>query len=190
MVCITRDGSRLALHAPYHPSFPYRAGQLGGRWDASTRMWVFPADCDASLRALCLEIWGVDGSPVLAGDLTALCITVDERRYPRTTFEALEMGVYLGGREIACALPRRRAARPGQGVVFLRGWPLCGGSEVHWVTVIPNGSQFLVRDLPTSVAERVIAQVGANGEVEVVENTSPSASSGKRKRRPRSARTA
>ena len=172
MVRISPNGSSLTLEAPYHPNFPYRAGQLGGRWNGSTRTWTFPVDRDAALRALCLEIWGLDGSPVPSSDLIALHISVDERRYPRTTFEALEMGVYLGGREIACAVPRRRMARPGRGIDFLQGWPLCAGSEVHWLTVIPNGSQFLINAIPTSVVERVIAQVGENGDVKVIENTS------------------
>jgi hypothetical protein len=50
---------------------------------------------------------------------------------------------------------------------FLAGKPHCLSSSNSWMTVIPNGSVFVIRDVPPSTTERFQEAVGNAGQVEV-----------------------
>ena len=138
MVVIRANGARLELEAPYHPALPYRARQVGGTWLGSTTGWVFPLKAEQALRALCQDIWAVDGRIAALEDMVDLRITVDERVPFRSVFEARETPIYLVGREIAASLRNLRGARPGRGIRFLSGKPRCLASPSTWATSIPG----------------------------------------------------
>jgi hypothetical protein len=167
MVTIRIAHGRLELHAPYHPILPFRSKQIGGKWLGAEIGWVFPLEEEQALRRVCLDIWAVDGSPTSLDEWVELQITVDERAPVRSVFVAYQSPIYLVGREIAAALRNRRGARPGRGVKFLAGKPHCLSSSNSWMTVIPNGSVFVIRDVPPSTTERFQEAVGNAGHVEV-----------------------
>jgi hypothetical protein len=167
MVIIREAAGRLELQAPYHPLLPIRSKQLGGTWLGSQTGWAFPLNQEPALRALCLDIWAVDGSPDSLQDMVTLHILVDEQTPIRRVFEAYEAPVYLVGREIAASLRNRRAARPGRGVQFLAGKPRCFVMPSIWTTSIPNGCEFIMRDVPRPAVARFQAAVGAAGRVVV-----------------------
>jgi hypothetical protein len=52
---------RVNVQAPYSPTFNERAKQLGGKWDGTSKRWVFNAFNEAAVRALCVEVHGTDG---------------------------------------------------------------------------------------------------------------------------------
>jgi hypothetical protein len=166
MVVIRANGARLELDAPYHPALPYRARQVGGTWLGSTTGWVFPLKAEQALRALCQDIWAVDGRIAALEDLVDLRITVDERVPFRLVFEARETPIYLVGREIAASLRNLRGARPGRGIRFLSGKPRCLASPSTWATSIPDGAVFLIRDVPRGALGRFREAVGSAGHVE------------------------
>ena len=95
MVVIRATAARLELEAPYHPALPYRARRAGGAWLGPATCWVFPLGAEQALRALCQDIWAVDGSIAATQDMVDLQITVDERVPFRTVFEAHETPIYL-----------------------------------------------------------------------------------------------
>ena len=167
MVTIRIAHGRLELQAPYHPILPFRSKQIGGKWLGPEIGWVFPLEEEQALRRVCLDIWAVDGSSAPLHERVELQITVDERAPVRSVFVAYQSPIFLVGREIAAALRNRRGARPGRGVRFLAGKPQCLSSSNSWMTVIPNGSVFVIRDIPPSTAERFQEAVGNAGQVEV-----------------------
>jgi hypothetical protein len=166
MVVIRVNAARLELEAPYHPALPYRARQAGGTWLGQAIGWVFPLEEETALRALCQDIWGVDGSVAATEDVVDLQITVDERVPFRSVFEAHETPIYLVGREIAASLRNLRGARPGRGVRFLSGKPRCLASASTWSTCIPDGTVFVIRDVPRCATGRFREAVGGAGHVE------------------------
>jgi hypothetical protein len=168
MVTIRIAPGRLELQAPYHPALPFRSKQIGGKWFGSEIGWVFPLEEEKALRALCFDIWAVDGLPASVEETVDLQITVDERTPVRSVFVAYEKPIYLVGREIAAALKTRRAARPGRGIRFLSGKPRCFVTPSIWMVTIPNGSVFIVRDVPAGAGERFRERVDGAGQVEVI----------------------
>ena len=168
MVTIRIAHGRLELSAPYHPVLPFRSRQIGGKWLGSEVGWVFPLEEEDALRRVCLDIWAVDGSPSSSDAIVDLQITVDERTPVRSIFVAYQSPIFLVGREIAASLKNRRGARPGCGVRFLEGRPCCVSSSNSWMTMIPNGSILLVRDVPSVAINRFREAVGEAGRVDVL----------------------
>jgi hypothetical protein len=167
MVTIRIAHGRLELHAPYHPVLPFRSKQIGGKWLGPEVGWVFPLEEEEALRRVCLDIWAVDGSLSDLDEAVDLTITVDERAPVRAIFVAYQSPIFLVGREVAASLKNLRGARPGRGVKFLQGRPRCVPSSNSWMTVIPNGSVFIIRDVPSRAASRFREVVGDAGQVEV-----------------------
>jgi hypothetical protein len=166
MVVISAASARLELKAPYHPTLPFRARQIGGVWLGAAIGWVFPLEQEQALRAVCLDIWAVDGTIAAKGDVIDLQITVGEGVPFRSVFEAHETPIYLVGREIAASLRNLRGARPGRGIQFLAGKPRCLTSPSTWSTSIPDGAVFVIRDVPRCAAKRFREAVGGAGLVE------------------------
>jgi hypothetical protein len=167
MVTIRVAEGRLELRAPYHPALPFRSKQIGGKWLGPETGWVFPLEEEQALRRVCLDIWAVDGSPASLDETVELQIAVDERDPVRSIFVAYQSPIFLVGREIAASLKNRRGARPCHGVRFLSGKPRCISSSNSWMTAIPNGSVFIIRDVPARATERFREAVGGAGQVAV-----------------------
>ncbi|WP_284948249.1 hypothetical protein [Acidisoma cladoniae] len=165
---VIQVSDRLELQAPYHPVLPHRSKQIGGLWLGAGIGWSFPHSQEEALRALCLDIWGVDGTRAAFEDTVEIKVTVDEQVPYRRVFEAAEQPIYLVGREIAASLRSRRGARPGRGVRFMSGNPRCIALPSIWLTTIPNGAVFLVRDVPISALDRFRDDIGGAGHVEVL----------------------
>jgi hypothetical protein len=128
---------------------------------------VFPLEKEDALRRVCLDIWAVDGSPSALDETVDLEVTVDERSPVRAIFVAYQNPIFLVGREVAASLKNLRGARPGRGVKFLKGRPCCVSSSNSWMTIIPNGSVFVVRDVPSGAASRFREVVGDAGHVDL-----------------------
>jgi hypothetical protein len=167
MVTFRIAHGRLELHAPYHPILPFRSKQIGGKWLGPAVGWVFPLEEEEALRRVCLDIWAVDGSPSALDETVDLQVAVDERAPVRVIFVAYQSPIFLVGREVAASLKNLRGARPGRGVNFLEGSPRCVSSSNSWMTIIPNGSVFIIRDVQSGAASRFRDVVGGAGQVNV-----------------------
>ena len=168
MVVIKARAERLELRAPYHPNLSLYAKPLGGLWRGQEVGWVFPhAQADA-LRALCLRMWGVDGTAEALHDVVHLRVEVDEQDLRLPIWRGYNSPVYLMGREVAASLKSRRAARPGRGVKFLVGKPTCQTEINDYWTTIPNGSVFLLMNTPRMALDRFASVLAGHGRFEVV----------------------
>jgi len=59
-VTITTTAENTYVQSPYNSLFVDAARQLGGRW--SDPQWVFPLLAEPEVRALCLRVYGTDGT--------------------------------------------------------------------------------------------------------------------------------
>lgn len=166
MVQITTNPTHLTLQAPFHPSLSFHAKALNGRWKGQEIGWLFGHEHDAALRALCVRLWGVDGTPEAMAELVDLRITVEQRDIHASVWSAQNEALYLVGREIAASLKNRRAARPGRGVKFLRGQPCCKAELNHYWTSIPDGSVFTIKDVPVMAVAHMQRAVTGHGTIE------------------------
>ena len=168
MVLVVVKDDRLELRAPFHPGLSYRCRALGGRWKGVEVGWVFELEKEDALRALCLELFALDGREESLQDTVDLEVTVDERTVVRSVFEGYGRSIAFLGREIIVPLPNRDLARPGRGVKFLKGRPFARRSHEDWHLSVPNGSVFVMRAVPRVTLDRLRASIGDAGSVQVM----------------------
>ncbi len=132
----------ILVQTPYHPDFPEKAKALGGYWDGVQRWWTFDARDEPDVRALCLELFGTDGStPVPTVDLE---VSLDG--WPDTG------ELWLVGRQLI----RRTygGVRFGESVRVLAGGftdTSRRSGQLRW----QQGTVLLVRDVPKSLVEKL-----------------------------------
>ena len=168
MVLVIVKDDWLELRAPFHPALSYRGRALGGRWKGAEVGWVFDLDREDALRALCLELFALDGCEESLQDTVDLEVTVDERTVVRTVLERYGRSIAFLGRDIVVPLPNRDVARPGRGVKFLKGRPFARRSHEDWHLSVPNGSVFVIRAVPRVTLDRLRASIGDAGSIEVM----------------------
>lgn len=168
MIVIKMNAERLELHAPFHPSLSANARPLGGRWLGIDTGWVFPRMQEPELRALCIDLWGVDGTEAAAADTVHIQVTVGRLLVEDGVFSAFNEAIYLVGREIAASLKNRRAARPGRGVKFLVGSPRCKAEDSYFWTTIADGSVFVMADTPRMALGSIARELENHGHMQVV----------------------
>lgn len=167
------DARTLSVQTPFHPDFPARAKKLGGRWDGSRKAWAFDQRDEATVRKLCVSIFGTDGSAETAADV----LTV---RAPVKVCDNEGTSLWLCGRKIASVLGRDSGARLGDGIVVVAGGFSSGGSMKNPRITSRDGTVIEVRDVPRALAEKIhgeyhgVTLLDAQGAV-VVEATSATA---------------
>lgn len=170
-----RQGFILRARVAHHPSFPDAAHRLGG-WKRKTtdryEIWTFDARTETRVRALCLDIWGTDGSLGTDLDMVTLRWTVPDGQ---------ERQLWLAGRLVAQRERRDDPVRLGYGVTVVQGgfWP--GGGSVKYPRLDPyDGTVLDIRDVPRAAAEKAAA---ADNDVTVIETDTPIAKEALRERR-------
>lgn len=151
-VDVRRDGERLIVRSPYHPDFPTGAKKLGGRWKSDA--WVFDARDEERVRALCVEVYGEDGTPQ---ELVSLRVDIDG-----ITTYGRETSIFVAGREIVRVRGRDSGAVLGEGVVVLEGDFTSGGSRKNPAVEHDPGTVVEVRDVPRAAAEAAVDEYGVN----------------------------
>lgn len=154
-VKMTSGTINLKLDSPYHPDLPPKLRQLGGKWNADRRAWYLPADVEASLRQVCVEIFGIDPLAAAPADLVNAEIDI-------TGFASGEQTLYAFGRSLLHRPGRDANVRPGDGVSILRGsFKPTGGSARYPALGAAGGETvLLVRDVPRAALEQFQADHG------------------------------
>ena len=154
-VKITTTSTQVRVESPYNAQFVASSRALCGKW--ASPCWAFDIRDEDRVRALCLQHYGEDGRP---------CERVTLRAFFLPGIGAFGDSIYLAGRVIASAFGRDSGAKLGAGVVLLSGGFGSGGSAKNWKTVTNSeeGATVLVRDVPRSIADRLMAPGGLDGE--------------------------
>lgn len=164
---ITTTPAGLAVRAPFNPHFNSAArDNLGGRWDATEKAWVFDARNEDTVRdQVCRSYGDVDGEP-----LVSLRIRFDSGD------GNLCGPVMRAGRIVASASGRDSGARLGNGVIREAGSVTSGGSVKNWRTIVNDGCVVVVHDVPRRAAQYLLGEGAYEGErYEILEPTIPAA---------------
>jgi len=146
MVNITTEGTATTVETPYHPDFPAKARQLGGKWDGSRKVWTFDSRDEERVRAVCREVYGTDGTPEEVVTL----------RYKLGRGDGNDKTLFICGREVAVRFHRDMGVRLGAGVVVVEGrFPSSGGSR-NYPAVDGEGVTVEIRDVPKSAVEALV----------------------------------
>lgn len=139
------DKECIKVDTPYHPDFPQHAKNLGGKWEKGARAWYFDTRDEASVRDLCLDLFGTDGSeePELVDVQVKLTGTSSQT-------------IWFAGRKIAKRSGRDSPVRLGENVVLIDGSFTARGGSVRYPVVLNHGTSVTleVRDVPLSLALR------------------------------------
>jgi hypothetical protein len=143
--------AKILCETPYSPTFPAAAKKLGGRWVPERKAWQFDGRDEAAVRALCVRLFGTDGSPETTADVLTI-------RAPSGVCTNDGTALWLAGRQVARVLGRDSGARLGDGVVVVTGSFGSGGSMKNPRIVVKAGTVFELRDVPRAMAEKVHAE--------------------------------
>jgi hypothetical protein len=150
MVGVAVQGKEIVIRAPYDESFLRRARGLGGRWDASNKVWRFDEDVLDGVRALLMDIYCLDP---LAGPPELVNVKV------RLRGEISGDVWRVCGREILARWSRDAAIAPGPDVAILEYGEAMrsGGSRRYPEIGRVEGMVVLVRNFPAAGVGRLAA---------------------------------
>ena len=145
-VSVEVAGDSLLVRSPYHAGFIGEAKDYGGRWDASARAWVVPADLQDAVWESIGRAYGVKRgeSADINVELTAL-----------KNMEADRGRIFAGHVGLAGARGRDTGAKMAQGVALLDGSVRSGGSQKYWSTKMSKGSRLIARGLTRSQVDAI-----------------------------------
>ena len=132
----------ISVTADYNHEFVKVARNMGGEWNSPS--WVFDIRDEDLVRSTCLKIYGTDG---VNTDLVDVQITLND-------FNAKKCApIVIFGKTVARAFGRDSGAKIGTGIVIKSGKFSSGGSAKNWLTVVENGTSFIMRDVSRSLVE-------------------------------------
>ena len=153
-VRISIDGSDMLVRSQYNPVFSRRARQLGGDWERPSSLpiggwsegaWRFDARSADLVRALCLAVYGDDGSDLVR--------RTDVRLKALADIVATRDLVRILGRTLVEARGRDSGAQVGEHCVLESGEISSGGTSRHWETRVAQGSVFRMYEVPVVMLE-------------------------------------
>ncbi|MFF9786375.1 helix-turn-helix domain-containing protein [Streptomyces nigrescens] len=168
-------GSVICARITPHPAFPDAARLLGGFKHMATgdhETWTFDSGIESQVRALCIDIWGTDGSPATDLDTVTLRWTVPDEWVQE---------LWLAGRLIARREQRDDPVQLGHKVTVIQGgfWP-AGGSKKNPRLDPYDGTVVEIRGIPRAAAAKAAA---ADNDVTIIETNDPLSKEELRERR-------
>lgn len=142
-VRMNRSGETLRVVSPYNPSVNKTFRRLGGAFDRETTSWVLPASVEKEVREALMNEFGDDGEQI---------DRVNVRIRAKDDLEGWQDPIFYSGRIVAQARGRDSGAKPGEQVSHVAGEASSGGSVKNWMTVIGEGAEFIVQDVPRTAA--------------------------------------
>ena len=154
---ITVTEKSVIVTSPYSDDFVTGARQIGGRWANPT--WVFPVENEPLVRTLCLRVYGTDGTPE---PTETLLVTLSQLR--------MDNRLLIGPIEVLQKWERDSAPVVGAGCAVVQGsLRQRGGSRNNPSITHSDDCVIRVKDVPTSLAHRLVAEDPAAYQIEAPE---------------------
>jgi len=144
-ISITTVGTALTVRSPYNTDLVEGAKDLGGRFDAATKAWVFDARDERRVRDLLTRVYGTDGST--SGQTVTVHISFDDGF--RFDYDA----VVFAGRVVARRPSRDERVRLTGAIIISGGFGARGGSVKSPALAPQPGTILEVRDVPAGHAD-------------------------------------
>lgn len=152
------------VYTPFNRDFVTAMRAMSGHWDKTAGAWVVDGAFVDAVRERMRQIYGADDRPTKT--VTVKVTAIEE-------ITKLQGGVVVLGRPIAHAYGRDSGAKTDAGVAFLQGAPISDGSVKNWHTTIPQGSVFLIKDVPEEAVKSGLGVDPAIMRVEIVDVAAP-----------------
>lgn len=154
---ITVTEKAVIVTSPYSDDFVTGARQIGGKWANPT--WVFPVENEPLVRALCLRVYGTDGTPEPVETLrvTLARVRMDDR-------------LLIGPIEVLKKWNRDSAPVVGAGCAVVAGSLRSrGGSRNNPDITHSDDCVIRVKNVPQSLAHRLVTENPAAYQIEATE---------------------
>lgn len=155
LVKLTNGTDRLWLTTPYNHEFARAARDLGGKWQAQSRVWSFDPRDGHRIAQVCRDIYGYDWLSLDASTLKTVRLTLrpDHRKVDQLTTST---ELWACGRQVLKRWRRDEAVKLGESVVLLSGGFRQSGGSVRYPAIgLPkDNTVLLIRDVPPAMAER------------------------------------
>lgn len=147
IIKMSDESKRFKVEAPYHPDFPARAKNLGGKFNGENKAWYFDPRDEERVRAMLREIYGTDGETMT--DMVTIHVPM------AATGTYSDDACWVAGRCIAKRSGRDWPVQLGEGVVLISGgFPARGGSAKYPALHYENDTVLEIRDVPHPAAEK------------------------------------
>lgn len=136
----------VAVFTPYNATFVGRIKKLSGaRWNAGMKAWTVSEAAEEASREIMREVYGRDDRPTE---------TVTVRIRAKEEYSLWHEPVILWGKTLSSASGRDSGARSGDSVSLVVGKISSGGSVKNWRSVVNEGAEFILENVPaTSIAD-------------------------------------
>lgn len=142
---IIRKEGMLYIFAPYHSKFVRKIKRVGSaRWDPEHGAWVVNAEYIEAVRKIMTDVYGESDIPA-EGKRYDVKLTFHE------DYRCTRDGVFFFGKCLAYARGRDGGAKVGEGVCYLDGDCMSGGSMRYWQSIVKKGSVVMVYDVPETL---------------------------------------
>ena len=130
------------VHTPYNYDFVQGMRSVNrARWNEREKAWVAPEIFIPQIRKIMFAAYGeTDAEP--AEDKRTILL-----RFLQTVYEQ-NKPVTIYGKTVARAFGRDSGAKVGTDVAFSVGSPTSGGSNKYWMTIIPEGCEVVLHNVP------------------------------------------
>lgn len=162
MIKIVQENEKYSLiFTPYNSNFVKEIKVLNAKWNPEKKAWRFPTEAIEAVRTICLRIFGetdIDNS-----EKVSIKVKVLHDLYGHTE------SVNLFGKTLSHAFGRDSGAKAGQDVYYLEGKPTSGGSAKNWVSIVPENSIILLKNVSKNLIEKIDEEISSKISFEVIE---------------------
>lgn len=135
------DNGKIAVKCPYSQNFVIKAQRLNGLWVKQYKLWVFDTVLLEEVKNALMAVYLTDGTPC-----ERIAIKLTATKQLRVT----RGSVTFNGIPVASAFGRKGGAKPSAGVSLISGEIHSGGTTNLWETVVCDGAEFILRDMPVA----------------------------------------
>lgn len=134
----------------------------GSRWNGTEGCWVTSAHYIDHVREFMEVHFGESDVASAKTTLTLRLKFIDDMFAERES-------VVLFGKVLARATGRDSGAFPGDGVAYAEGKPTSGGSRNNWRSIVPEGAELVLYDVPELLYKRDLEKCERKCTVEIVD---------------------
>ena len=137
-ISFKKQDGKIIVTTYYNRMFASKARNLRGKWDSSSKAWVFDESVEEYVKQALLDVFGVTGeTPYETCSLVIKDFTAWEAKGE----------VELFSRTVARAFGRDSGAKLGDDIIWISGSYHSGGSVKNWTTEVENGT-FEIQNFP------------------------------------------
>lgn len=156
---ITISGATATIETPYNANFVERIRKVGSaRWSSESRAWQVPAVAVEAVRQIMRDVYGEDDSPATGEKLVVRLTFADK-------YGAGRKDVTILGKCLSRATGRDSGATVGEGVAYISGAPMSGGSVKNWRSCVSAGAVVMLYNVPKTLYDGYALPEGVTAEV-------------------------